>query len=119
MRTMLKSKIHGATVTECNLHYNGSITIDEMLLKASDILPFEKVHVVNLNNGARMETYVIEGKKNSGVIGMNGGMARWGYVGDKVLIISYAQIEEEKLKSYQPKVILVDEKNKLIDKWSR
>ncbi|MBI1883510.1 MAG: aspartate 1-decarboxylase [Chlamydiae bacterium] len=116
---ILKSKIHGATVTESNLHYQGSITIDENLLEASRILPFEKVQVVNLNNGARMETYAMRGPRGSGIIGMNGGMARWGLVGDKVLIISYGQIEEAKAKMHRPKVVFVNEKNRIKGKVKR
>jgi len=115
-RTFLKSKIHGATVTQANLRYQGSITIDEALLKAADILPYEKVQVVNLNNGARLETYVIAGKKNSGIIGLNGGMARWGCAGDSVLIISYADLEIYEARSHKPKVIFVDQKNKVVKK---
>jgi aspartate 1-decarboxylase len=115
-RTFLKSKIHGATVTQADLRYQGSITIDQTLLKAADILPYEKVQVVNLNNGARLETYVIEGKQNSGVIGLNGGMARWGCVGDRVLIISYADFEGDEANFHKPKIVHVNSKNKIVKK---
>jgi aspartate 1-decarboxylase len=113
VRTFLKSKIHGATVTQSNLYYQGSITIDEALLEAAGIMAYEKVQVININNGARLETYVMKGKKGSGIIGMNGGMARWGCAGDKVLIITYAQIDEKEGARHRPKIIFVDEKNRL------
>lgn len=119
LRIIMKSKIHGAAVTETNLNYQGSITIDENLLEAADILPYEKVQVVNLNNGARLETYAMAGKKGSGIIGMNGGMARWGCVGDTVLVISYAEMETVEARSYEPKIILVDKKNKLVEEIKR
>src|SRR3989338_9145247 len=90
LRVLMKSKIHGATVTEANLRYTGSITIDKKLLNASDICPFERVQIVNLNNGSRVETYVLEGPAGSGAICMNGAAARWAEVGDKVIIISYS-----------------------------
>lgn len=114
LRTLLKSKIHGATVTQTNLRYRGSITIDEALLEAADILPYEKVQVINLHNGARLETYIMVGKKHSGVIGMNGGMARWGCVGDTVLIVTYALMESEEARHHKPKIILVNENNRPI-----
>lgn len=110
-RTMMKSKIHRATVTEANLQYVGSITIDTALLEISDILPNEKVQIVNNNNGARFETYVIPGDRNSGVICLNGAAARQVQVGDQVIIISYAMLSDEEIKQYNPKVIFVDAKN--------
>lgn len=110
-RTIYKSKIQGAIVTEANLEYVGSITIDEDLLDAADIIPNERVQVVNLNNGSRLETYVIAGKKGSGVICMNGGTARWAVVGDRILIISYAMMEAKDAAVFKPKVIFVNEKN--------
>src|SRR5690348_3397918 len=94
MRTMCKSKIHRATVTEANLGYEGSITVDETLLQAADIVPYEMVHVLNLNNGERFETYAIPGEKGSGAICLNGAAARLGVVGDKVIIISTAVVDE-------------------------
>ena len=109
---MCKSKIHRATITEANLHYEGSITVDEVLLEAADIVPYEMVQVFNLNNGQRFETYAIPGKKGSGVICLNGAAARLGVVGDKVIIISTAIVDESEVPSYSPKVVFVNEKNK-------
>ncbi len=113
MRTMLKSKIHRATVTESNLNYEGSITVDEELLKAADILPGEKVEVLNLNNGVRLETYAITGAKNSGIVCLNGPAARGACVGDLVIILTYAVIEDEKAGSIKPRIIKVDERNRI------
>jgi L-aspartate-alpha-decarboxylase len=110
-RTMMKSKIHRATVTEANLQYVGSITIDTALLEVSDILPNEKVQIVNNNNGARFETYVIPGERNSGVICLNGAAARQVQVGDQVIIISYAVFTNEEAQQYKPQVVFVDAKN--------
>lgn len=110
-RTMMKSKIHKAIVTEANLHYVGSITIDIALMEAADLLTNEKVQVVNNNNGARLETYVIPGERNSGVICLNGAAARQVQVGDQVIIISYAVLSDEMARQYIPKVVFVDEKN--------
>ena len=115
-RTIHKSKIQGAIVTEANLEYVGSITIDEDLLNAADIIPNERVQIVNLNNGSRLETYVISGKKGSGVICMNGGTARWAVVGDRILIISYAMMETKDAVAFKPKVIFVNEKNKIVSR---
>ena len=112
--TMMKGKIHRATVTEANLNYVGSITIDEELLEASGILPNEKVQVVNINNGARLETYTIPGAKGSGIISLNGAAARLCQIGDKVIIIAYALMEEKEAKQWQPKVVFVDENNKIV-----
>ena len=112
-RSMLKSKIHRARVTEADLHYVGSVTIDRDLLHAVDILPNEKVLVVNLNNGARFETYAFEGAPGSGVICMNGGCARHVQVGDTVLILAFAWVTEAEAKTLQPKVIFVDDENKV------
>lgn len=116
LRIFLKSKIHGAVVTQSNLYYEGSITIDAALLEAADIRPYEKVQVVNLNNGARLETYVMSGEKNSGIIGMNGGMARWGCAGDKVLVISYAPMDDVEAAGRKPIIIQVDENNRPVRK---
>lgn len=110
-RTMLKSKIHRATVTEANLNYVGSITIDETLMKSADILPNEKVQIVNNNNGARFETYVIKGKPGSGVICLNGAAARLVQPGDNVIIISYAVYDDREAASYSPTLVFVDENN--------
>ncbi|WZL74382.1 aspartate 1-decarboxylase [Clostridiaceae bacterium 35-E11] len=113
--TMFKSKIHRATVTEANLNYVGSITIDKALLEQSGILPGEKVQIVNNNNGARLETYVIEGKKDSGTICLNGAAARLVQPGDKVIIIAYGLVDEEEAKNLRPKILILDEKNKVIE----
>ena len=115
-RTIYKSKIQGAIVTEANLEYVGSITIDEDLLDAADIMPNERVQVVNLNNGSRLETYAIPGKSGSGVICMNGGTARWAVVGDRILVISYAMMETKDAVVFKPKIIFVNEKNKITGK---
>jgi aspartate 1-decarboxylase len=112
MRVLMKSKIHGATVTEANLRYTGSITIDKSLLKASDICPFERVQIVNLNNGSRVETYVLEGPANSGTICMNGAAARWAEVGDKVIIISYSLMTNAEMRRHRPRVLFVDDRNR-------
>lgn len=111
-RMMMKSKIHRATVTEANLQYVGSVTIDINLMEATDILPNEKVQIVNNNNGARLETYVIPGERNSGVICLNGSAARQVQVGDQVIIISYAMVTDEEARNYQPKVVFVDGQNR-------
>lgn len=110
-RTMMKSKIHRAVVTEANLQYVGSITIDEALMEQADILPNEKVQIVNNNNGARLETYVIPGERGSGVICLNGSAARQAQVGDLIIIISYAVLTDEAAHLYKPKVVFVDDDN--------
>ncbi len=110
-RMMMKSKIHKATVTEANLQYVGSITIDTALLEATDIIPNEKVQVVNNSNGARLETYVIAGERNSGVICLNGAAARLVQVGDQVIIISYTILTDEEARSHKPKVLFVNDAN--------
>lgn len=115
MLTMFKGKIHRATVTEANLNYMGSVTIDTTLLKASGILPGEKVHIVNNNNGNRFETYVIAGAADSGVICLNGAAARLVHVGDTVIIIAYASMSEQEAITYQPKVVMVDANNKIVE----
>ncbi|MBN6188639.1 aspartate 1-decarboxylase [Aneurinibacillus sp. BA2021] len=114
-RTMMKAKIHRATVTEANLNYVGSITIDRDIMDAVDILPNEKVQIVNNNNGARLETYVIEGERGSGVICLNGAAARLVQPGDVVIIISYAMMSEEEIRTYKPKVAIMDENNRIVD----
>lgn len=112
---MFKAKIHRATVTDANLNYEGSLTVDEELLTASGIKPYEKVSVVNINNGARFETYIIKGKPGSGEICLNGAAARLGHPGDKIIIISYALMEEREIpENYEPRVVLVNEKNQII-----
>lgn len=110
-RHMMKSKIHRATITEANLNYVGSITIDENLMEAADILENEKVQIVDNNNGSRLETYVIPGPRGSGVICLNGAAARLVHPGDTVIIISYAMLSSEELASHKPTVVFVDENN--------
>lgn len=112
-RTMMKSKIHRARVTAADLNYVGSITIDRSLMEAADILPNEKVQIVNNNNGARFETYVIEGDKDSGVICLNGAAARLVQPGDVIIIISYAVMSDEAARTHRPVVVFVDEDNRI------
>lgn len=111
---VLKSKIHRARVTQAELNYVGSITIDEALIEAANIIPNEKVQIVNNNNGARFETYVIKGERGSGTVCLNGATARLAQVGDVVIIMSYAQMEMEEAKKYEPILIFPDNDNKLI-----
>jgi aspartate 1-decarboxylase len=113
MRTMLKSKIHRARVTDANINYEGSITIDKKLLRAADILPYEQVNVLNVNNGARFTTYAIEGEEGKGDICLNGAAARLAVKGDIVIIITYTQVAEEELKNYHPVVVHVNENNEI------
>jgi len=110
---VLKSKIHKATVTEADLYYTGSITIDENLMDAADLIEFEKVHVLDLNNGERLETYVIKGARDSGTICMNGPAARKVAPGDQVVIISYCSLEYNEAKKYKPAIIFPGKNNKL------
>lgn len=112
-RTMMNGKIHRATVTEANLNYVGSITIDEDLLDAVGMVPNEKVQIVNNNNGARLETYIIPGKRGTGTICLNGAAARYVQVGDIVIIISYCMVSNEELSKHQPKVAIMDENNNI------
>ena len=118
LRIMCKSKIHRATVTDANLKYMGSITIDKKLLVAADIYPDERVQVVNLNNGSRIETYVLEGKAGSGVICMNGPAARWAQIGDIVIIISYGLMDSKQAKASEQKIVFVDTKNRQVKRNS-
>jgi aspartate 1-decarboxylase len=113
LRVMLKSKIHRATITEANLAYEGSLTIDAELMQAGDILPYEMVHVYNVSNGARFATYAIEGEAGSGVVCLNGAAARKGARGDLIIISTYATYEATELHQHQPKVLLVDSHNRL------
>lgn len=113
-RTMLKSKIHRATITGSDLNYVGSITVDADLLDAADILPHEQVHVVDVNNGARFETYTIAGPRGSGVMQVNGAAARLVHAGDTIIVISYADYSREDLESYEPTVVHVDGDNSII-----
>lgn len=109
--TMLKGKIHRATVKQAELNYVGSITVDEKLLEQSGILEYEKVQVVNIDNGERFETYTIAGERGSGLICLNGAAARCACVGDKIIIMAYAQMSAEEAKSFKPTVVFVDENN--------
>ncbi|MHB8513078.1 MAG: aspartate 1-decarboxylase [Actinomycetota bacterium] len=112
-RSMLKSKIHRATVTDANVDYVGSITIDEDLLQAADLLEYERVQVVDVDNGARLETYAIPGPRGSGAICLNGAAARLVQPGDRVIIMSYAQVSEAEARSMKPTVVFVDERNRI------
>lgn len=113
-RTMLKSKIHRATVTQADLHYVGSVTIDADLLDAADLIPGEQVAIVDVTNGARLETYVIPGEPGSGVIGINGAAAHLIHPGDLVILISYAQMDDATARSFRPRVVHVDSSNRVI-----
>lgn len=112
-RTLMKAKLHKATVTEANLHYVGSITIDEDLMDQVDIVPNEKVQVVNNNNGARLETYVIPGERGSGTICLNGAAARLVQPGDQVIIMSYVLLDEAEVREHSPKVAILDDQNRI------
>lgn len=114
-RNLLKSKIHRVTLTQADLNYEGSITIDEDLIEAADMLEYEKVSIVNNNNGERFETYVIKGKRGSGIIGLNGAAARKGQVGDILIIISYGTYNSDELINHKPIKVFVDENNKIKD----
>jgi aspartate 1-decarboxylase len=113
-RVMLKSKIHRATVTDCDLHYVGSITVDPELLEAADMLEYEQVHVVDIDNGARFETYTIAGQRGSGEIKINGAAARLVHRGDTVIVISYAHYDRQELETYEPRVVHVDAGNAIV-----
>jgi aspartate 1-decarboxylase len=113
LRTMFKSKIHRATVTQADLHYVGSVTVDSALMEAADLLPGELVHIVDITNGARLETYVIEGERGSGVIGINGAAAHLVHPGDLVILISYAQVDDAEARALRPAVVHVDAANRI------
>lgn len=113
-RVLCKSKIHRATITQAELLYEGSLTLDLTLMDAANMLPYEKVQVVNVNNGQRLETYLIPGKRNSGIVCLNGPAARHGEVGDEVIIITYGSFDEEEIKKFKPIKVFVDKKNKII-----
>ncbi|AUG77993.1 aspartate 1-decarboxylase subunit alpha [Kitasatospora sp. MMS16-BH015] len=113
LRTMMKSKIHRATVTQADLHYVGSVTVDQDLLDAADLLPGELVHIVDVTNGARLETYTIAGERGSGVIGINGAAAHLVHPGDLVILIAYGQMETAEAKGYVPSVVFVDADNRI------
>ncbi|BFU41959.1 aspartate 1-decarboxylase [Krasilnikovia sp. MM14-A1004] len=114
LRTMLKSKIHRATVTQADLHYVGSVTVDADLLDAADLLPGEQVAIVDVTNGARLETYVIPGERGTGVIGINGAAAHLVHPGDLVILISYGQMDTEAARAYEPRIVHVDAQNGII-----
>jgi aspartate 1-decarboxylase len=113
LRTMMTSKIHRATVTQADLHYVGSVTVDEDLLEAADLLPGELVHIVDVTNGARLETYTIAGERGSGVLGINGAAAHLVHPGDVVILIGYGQMETAEAKSFRPNVVFVDQDNRI------
>ena len=115
-RLMLRSKIHRAIVTDADLEYEGSLTVDPLLLEAAGILPYEQVHVSNQNNGERFETYVIPGKRGSGEVVLNGPTARRGVKGDKIIVFCYEYFNEDELKTFRPKIVLVDESNRVREK---
>ena len=114
LRLMLRSKIHRATVTDSNLEYEGSLTVDPVLLEAAGMLPYEQVRVSNLNNGERFETYVIAGKRGSGDMCLNGPTARKGATGDKIIVFCYEYYAEQELKTFKPTIVLVDDKNRIV-----
>jgi aspartate 1-decarboxylase len=111
---LLKSKIHRARITGKDVHYEGSLTLDPELMEAAGIVPYEKVQVVNVSNGSRLETYVIPGRRGSGEVVLNGAAARWGEVGDPVILLTYAQVDERDLAQYKPRIVLVDEHNRVL-----
>ena len=115
LRVMLKSKIHRATVTHADLHYEGSLTISAELMQAADILPYERVHVYNISNGERFDTYALEGEANRGIICLNGAAARKGAPGDLIIIATYATYDATEMKEYQPRLVMVDRHNRLKD----
>jgi len=115
LRTMMKSKIHRATVTHADLHYVGSVTVDAELLDAADLLPGERVSIVDVDNGARLETYVIEGERGSGVIGINGAAAHLVSPGDLVILIAYGQMETAEARTFLPRVVHVDSANRIVE----
>lgn len=114
LRTVCKSKIHRATVTDANVEYTGSLTLDAELMKAADLFPYEQVHVVDVTNGSRLVTYCIEGAAGSGTVCVNGAAARLVAPGDKIIVISYAQLNPSELESFSPKVVTVDERNRIL-----
>lgn len=113
-RHLMKSKIHRATITSADLHYEGSLTVDEDLLDAADLVTYEEVQVVNVNNGARFSTYVIPGPRGSGVLQLNGAAARLGHPGDLVILISYSLYEEDEAERHSPRVVFVDDHNRIV-----
>ncbi len=114
-RTMLKSKIHRATVTQADLHYVGSVTLDPDLMDAANLLPNELVHIVDINNGSRLETYVLEGERGTGMVKINGAAARLVHTGDLVIIIGYGVVADERARDVKPRVVFVDEHNRVLE----
>jgi aspartate 1-decarboxylase len=114
MRILCKSKIHRATVTEANLNYKGSLTLDPLLMEAAGLVPFEQVHVLNLNNGERFETYLIEGERGSGTVCVNGAAARLVQVGDPIIVLAYALVPEDELSDFTARIVFVDEHNRVV-----
>ena len=114
MRTMLKSKIHRATVTGADVDYEGSVTLDPVLMEAADILPYEQVHVLDVDNGARLTTYAIEGERGSGEVVINGAAARLVSAGDTVIVISYREVAEEEARTHRPSLVYVDGENRIV-----
>lgn len=115
LRCILRAKIHMATVTESNLLYDGSITIDRDIMDRAGLLPYEQVMISNLNNGERFETYVIEGERGSGIIALNGPTARKGVKGDRIIIFSYVYLDEGELRNFKPTIVILDERNRIIE----
>jgi aspartate 1-decarboxylase len=113
-RSLFKSKIHRATVTDADLDYEGSVTVDEQLMRAADILPYERVHIWNVTNGSRLETYALAGPEGSGVICINGAAARLAHPGDRVIIATFADVEEAEAKVWKPIVVRVDDRNRIV-----
>lgn len=113
LQQMLKAKLHRATVTDANLNYEGSLTIDRQLMEAVGLLPFEKVKVYNINNGERFDTYAIEGEAGSGTITLNGAAARKGEIGDLIIIVTYALYDQQELLTYQPRIVVLDQHNRI------
>jgi len=114
-RTLMRAKVHGATLTGANLNYVGSLTLDSAIMEQLDMLPNEQVQVLNLNTGSRLTTYLLPGEKGSGVVALNGAAARLGHPGDKVLIVAYAVMSEEEARQFRPKVALVDDRNRIVE----
>lgn len=112
-RVMLKSKVHNARVKETNIEYQGSLTLDETLMKEADMAPFEQIHVYNISNGERFVTYLIKGERDSGIVGINGAAARKAKVGDRLIIASYGIMEEDESDFYMPRIVIVDEDNRI------
>ena len=114
MRTMLKSKIHRARVTDANLHYEGSVTLDPVLMEAADLLPYEQVHLLNIDNGVRLTTYVIEGERGSGQVVVNGAAAHLIHRGDTIIILSYVALPDDEARRLEPRLVYVDEANRIV-----